>query len=163
MKLQKKNNENGYVMVWVLIMALAIMVFMVAAMELASSYYRRSNREYLNRQVHFTAASIAQIAVAEFTEDQEGVLRLAVMEELKPYIEEEPLSEEVAVTPIVWKLDSSMGTCTMTGIYDTDTKQLILTAEAEMGPSKESISVVLEIDELAEDSSWTLVRYEPGN
>ena len=51
----------------------------------------------------------------------------------------------------------------MTGIYDTDTKQLILTAEAEMGSSKESISVVLETDELAEDSSWTLVRYEPGN
>ena len=181
----QKNGKEGYVLGWVVIMVLVLMILVTAILFASTAYYRQSFREYNDRQAYLTARSIVQTAAADFTGSGSGELRDVLLDEISVYLKEEPDSESQAAPPdeaadkptdkptdkpdtgypipkIKFQLDSTMGSCTMTGYYMPDEDLLILTAEARKGGSTEIMTVYLQHSPESEEEPWAVLGYERG-
>ncbi|GKG98962.1 hypothetical protein CE91St54_08930 [Hungatella hathewayi] len=185
----QKNGKEGYVLGWVVIMVLVLMILVTAILFASTAYYRQSFREYNDRQAYLTARSIVQTAAADFTGSGSGELRDVLLEEISAYLKDEPDSESQAAPPdeaadkptdkppdkptdktdtgypipkIKFQLDSTMGSCTMTGYYMPDEDLLILTAEAKKGGSTEIMTVYLQHSPESEEEPWAVLGYERG-
>ena len=185
----QKNGKEGYVLGWVVIMVLVLMILVTAILFASTTYYRQSFREYNDRQAYLTARSIVQTAAADFTGSGSGELRDVLLEEISAYLKDEPDSESQAAPPdeaadkptdkppdkptdktdtgypipkIKFQLDSTMGSCTMTGYYMPDEDLLILTAEAKKGGSTEIMTVYLQHSPESEEEPWAVLGYERG-
>lgn len=181
----QKNGKEGYVLGWVVIMVLVLMILVTAILFASTAYYRQSFREYNDRQAYLTARSIVQTAAADFTGSGSGELRDVLLEEISAYLKDEPDSESQAAPPdeaadkptdkptdkpdtgypipkIKFQLDSTMGSCTMTGYYMPDEDLLILTAEARKGGSTEIMTVYLQHSPESEEEPWAVLGYERG-
>ena len=181
----QKNGKEGYVLGWVVIMVLVLMILVTAILFASTAYYRQSFREYNDRQAYLTARSIVQTAAADFTGSGSGELRDVLLDEISVYLKDEPDSESQAATPdeaadkptdkptdkpdtgypipkIKFQLDSTMGSCTMTGYYMPDEDLLILTAEARKGGSTEIMTVYLQHSPESEEEPWAVLGYERG-
>ena len=182
----QKNGKEGYVLGWVVIMVLVLMILVTAILFASTAYYRQSFREYNDRQAYLTARSIVQTAAADFTGSGSGELRDVLLDEISVYLKDEPDSESQASPPdeaadkptdkptdkpdteypipkIKFQLDSTMGSCTMTGYYMPDEDLLILTAEAKKGGSTEIMTVYLQHSpESEEEEPWAVLGYERG-
>ena len=181
----QKNGKEGYVLGWVVIMVLVLMILVTAILFASTAYYRQSFREYNDRQAYLTARSIVQTAAADFTGSGSGELRDVLLDEISVYLKDEPDSEtqdappdEAADKPtdkptdkpdtgypipkIKFQLDSTMGSCTMTGYYMPDEDLLILTAEARKGGSTEIMTVYLQHSPESEEEPWAVLGYERG-
>ena len=181
----QKNGKEGYVLGWVVIMVLVLMILVTAILFASTAYYRQSFREYNDRQAYLTARSIVQTAAADFTGSGSGELRDVLLDEISVYLKDEPDSESQAAPPdeaadkptdkptdkpdtgypipkIKFQLDSTMGSCTMTGYYMPDEDLLILTAEARKGGSTEIMTVYLQHSPEAEEEPWAVLGYERG-
>ena len=181
----QKNGKEGYVLGWVVIMALVLMILVTAILFASTAYYRQSFREYNDRQAYLTARSIVQTAAADFTGSGSGELRDVLLDEISVYLKDEPDSESQAAPPdeaadkptdkptdkpdtgypipkIKFQLDSTMGSCTMTGYYMPDEDLLILTAEARKGGSTEIMTVYLQHSPESEEEPWAVLGYERG-
>lgn len=181
----QKNGKEGYVLGWVVIMVLVLMILVTAILFASTAYYRQSFREYNDRQAYLTARSIVQTAAADFTGSGSGELRDVLLDEISVYLKDEPDSESQAASPdeaadkptdkptdkpdtgypipkIKFQLDSTMGSCTMTGYYMPDEDLLILTAEARKGGSTEIMTVYLQHSPESEEEPWAVLGYERG-
>lgn len=181
----QKNGKEGYVLGWVVIMVLVLMILVTAILFASTAYYRQSFREYNDRQAYLTARSIVQTAAADFTGSGSGELRDVLLDEISVYLKDEPDSESQAAPPdeaadkptdkptdkpdtgypiskIKFQLDSTMGSCTMTGYYMPDEDLLILTAEARKGGSTEIMTVYLQHSPESEEEPWAVLGYERG-
>lgn len=181
----QKNGKEGYVLGWVVIMVLVLMILVTAILFASTAYYRQSFREYNDRQAYLTARSIVQTAAADFTGSGSGELRDVLLEEISAYLKDEPDSEFQAAPPdeaadkptdkptdkpdtgypipkIKFQLDSTMGSCTMTGYYMPAEDLLILTAEAKKGGSTEIMTVYLQHSPESEEEPWAVLGYERG-
>ena len=181
----QKNGKEGYVLGWVVIMVLVLMILVTAILFASTAYYRQSFREYNDRQAYLTARSIVQTAAADFTGSGSGELRDVLLDEISVYLKDEPDSESQAAPPdeaadkptdkptdkpdtgypipkIKFQLDSTMGSCTMTGYYMPDEDLLILTAEAGKGGSTEIMTVYLQHSPESEEEPWAVLGYERG-
>ena len=181
----QKNGKEGYVLGWVVIMVLVLMILVTAILFASTAYYRQSFREYNDRQAYLTARSIVQTAAADFTGSGSGELRDVLLDEISVYLKDEPDSEAQAAPPdeaadkptdkptdkpdtgypipkIKFQLDSTMGSCTMTGYYMPDEDLLILTAEARKGGSTEIMTVYLQHSPESEEEPWAVLGYERG-
>ena len=181
----QKNGKEGYVLGWVVIMVLVLMILVTAILFASTAYYRQSFREYNDRQAYLTARSIVQTAAADFTGSGSGELRDVLLDEISVYLKDEPDSESQAAPPdeaadkptdkptdkpdtgypipkIKFQLDSTMGSCTMTGYYMPDEDLLILTAEAKKGGSTEIMTVYLQHSPESEEEPWAVLGYERG-
>ena len=185
----QKNGKEGYVLGWVVIIVLVLMILVTAILFASTAYYRQSFREYNDRQAYLTARSIVQTAAADFTGSGSGELRDVLLEEISAYLKDEPDSESQAAPPdeaadkptdkppdkptdktdtgypipkIKFQLDSTMGSCTMTGYYMPDEDLLILTAEARKGGSTEIMTVYLQHSPESEEEPWAVLGYERG-
>ena len=181
----QKNGKEGYVLGWVVIMVLVLMILVTAILFASTAYYRQSFREYNGRQAYLTARSIVQTAAADFTGSGSGELRDVLLDEISVYLKDEPDSESQAAPPdeaadkptdkptdkpdtgypipkIKFQLDSTMGSCTMTGYYMPDEDLLILTAEARKGGSTEIMTVYLQHSPESEEEPWAVLGYERG-
>lgn len=181
----QKNGKEGYVLGWVVIMVLVLMILVTAILFASTAYYRQSFREYNDRQAYLTARSIVQTAAADFTGSGSGELRDVLLDEISVYLKDEPDSESQAAPPdevadkptdkptdkpdtgypiskIKFQLDSTMGSCTMTGYYMPDEDLLILTAEAKKGGSTEIMTVYLQHSSESEEEPWAVLGYERG-
>lgn len=185
----QKNGKEGYVLGWVVIMVLVLMILVTAILFASTAYYRQSFREYNDRQAYLTARSIVQTAAADFTGSGSGELRDVLLDEISAYLKDEPDSEFQAAPPdeaadkpadkptdkptdkpdtgypipkIKFQLDSTMGSCTMTGYYMPDEDLLILTAEAKKGGSTEIMTVYLQHSPESEEEPWAVLGYERG-
>lgn len=177
----QKNGKEGYVLGWVVIMVLVLMILVTAILFASTAYYRQSFREYNDRQAYLTARSIVQTAAADFTGSGSGELRDVLLDEISVYLKDEPDSESQASPPdeaadkptdkpdtgypipkIKFQLDSTMGSCTMTGYYMPDEDLLILTAEAKKGGSTEIMTVYLQHSPESEEEPWAVLGYERG-
>ena len=181
----QKNVKEGYVLGWVVIMVLVLMILVTAILFASTAYYRQSFREYNDRQAYLTARSIVQTAAADFTGSGSGELRDVLLDEISVYLKDEPDSESQAAPPdeaadkptdkptdkpdtgypipkIKFQLDSTMGSCTMTGYYMPDEDLLILTAEARKGGSTEIMTVYLQHSPESEEEPWAVLGYERG-
>ena len=181
----QKNGKEGYVLGWVVIMVLVLMILVTAILFASTAYYRQSFREYNDRQAYLTARSIVQTAAADFTGSGSGELRDVLLDEISVYLKDEPDSESQAAPPdeaadkptdkptdkpdtgypipkIKFQLDSTMGSCTMTGYYMPDEDPLILTAEARKGGSTEIMTVYLQHSPESEEEPWAVLGYERG-
>ena len=177
----QKNGKEGYVLGWVVIMVLVLMILVTAILFASTAYYRQSFREYNDRQAYLTARSIVQTAAADFTGSGSGELRDVLLDEISVYLKDEPDSESQASPPdeaadkptdkpdtgypipkIKFQLDSTMGSCTMTGYYMPDEDLLILTAEARKGGSTEIMTVYLQHSPESEEEPWAVLGYERG-
>ena len=182
----QKNGKEGYVLGWVVIMVLVLMILVTAILFASTAYYRQSFREYNDRQAYLTARSIVQTAAADFTGSGSGELRDVLLDEISVYLKDEPDSESQAAPPdeaadkptdkptdkpdtgypipkIKFQLDSTMGSCTMTGYYMPDEDLLILTAEARKGGSTEIMTVYLQHSPESEEEPWAVLGYERGD
>ena len=167
------------------VLVLALMILVTAILFASTAYYRQSFREYDDRQAYLTARSIVQTAAADFTGSGSGVLRDVLLDEISVYLKDEPDSESQAAPPdeaadkptdkptdkpdtgypipkIKFQLDSTMGSCTMTGYYMPDEDLLILTAEARKGGSTEIMTVYLQHSPESEEEPWAVLGYERG-
>ena len=181
----QKNGKEGYVLGWVVIMVLVLMILVTAILFASTAYYRQSFREYNDRQAYLTARSIVQTAAADFTGSGSGELRDVLLDEISVYLKDEPDSESQAAPPdeaadkptdkptdkpdtgypipkIKFQLDSTMGSCTMTGYYMPDEDLLILPAEARKGGSTEIMTVYLQHSPESEEEPWAVLGYERG-
>lgn len=181
----QKNGKEGYVLGWGVIMVLVLMILVTAILFASTAYYRQSFREYNDRQAYLTARSIVQTAAADFTGSGSGELRDVLLDEISVYLKDEPDSESQAAPPdeaadkptdkptdkpdtgypipkIKFQLDSTMGSCTMTGYYMPDEDLLILTAEARKGGSTEIMTVYLQHSPESEEEPWAVLGYERG-
>ena len=181
----QKNGKEGYVLGWVVIRVLVLMILVTAILFASTAYYRQSFREYNDRQAYLTARSIVQTAAADFTGSGSGELRDVLLDEISVYLKDEPDSESQAAPPdeaadkptdkptdkpdtgypipkIKFQLDSTMGSCTMTGYYMPDEDLLILTAEARKGGSTEIMTVYLQHSPESEEEPWAVLGYERG-
>ena len=181
----QKNGKEGYVLGWVVIMVLVLMILVTAILFASTAYYRQSFREYNDRQAYLTARSIVQTAAADFTGSGSGELRDVLLDEISVYLKDEPDSESQAAPPdeaadkptdkptdkpdtgypipkIKFQLESTMGSCTMTGYYMPDEDLLILTAEARKGGSTEIMTVYLQHSPESEEEPWAVLGYERG-
>lgn len=181
----QKNGKEGYVLGWVVIMVLVLMILVTAILFASTAYYRQSFREYNDRQAYLTARSIVQTAAADFTGSGSGELRDVLLDGISVYLKDEPDSESQAAPPdeaadkptdkptdkpdtgypipkIKFQLDSTMGSCTMTGYYMPDEDLLILTAEARKGGSTEIMTVYLQHSPESEEEPWAVLGYERG-
>ena len=181
----QKNGKEGYVLGWVVIMVLVLMILVTAILFASTAYYRQSFREYNDRQAYLTARSIVQTAAADFTGSGSGELRDVLLDEISVYLKDEPDSESQAAPPdeaadkptdkptdkpdtgypipkIKFQLDSTMGSCTMTGYYMPDEDLLILTAEARKGGSTDIMTVYLQHSPESEEEPWAVLGYERG-
>ena len=181
----QKNGKEGYVLGWVVIMVLVLMILVTAILFASTAYYRQSFREYNDRQAYLTARSIVQTAAADFTGSGSGELRDVLLDEISVYLKDEPDSESQAAPPdeaadkptdkptdkpdtgypipkIKFQLESTMGSCTMTGDYMPDEDLLILTAEARKGGSTEIMTVYLQHSPESEEEPWAVLGYERG-
>lgn len=185
----QKNGKEGYVLGWVVIMVLVLMILVTAILFASTAYYRQSFREYNDRQAYLTARSIVQTAAADFTGSGSGELRDVLLDEISVYLKDEPDSESQAAPPdevadkpadkptdkptdkpdtgypiskIKFQLDSTMGSCTMTGYYMPDEDLLILTADAKKGGSTEIMTVYLQHSPESEEEPWAVLGYERG-
>lgn len=181
----QKNGKEGYVLGWVVIMVLVLMILVTAILFASTAYYRQSFREYNDRQAYLTARSIVQTAAADFTGSGSGELRDVLLDEISVYLKDEPDSESQAAPPdeaadkptdkptdkpdtgypipkIKFQLDSTMGSCTMTGYYMPDEDLLILTAEARKGGGTEIMTVYLQHSPESEEEPWAVLGYERG-
>lgn len=185
----QKNGKEGYVLGWVVIMVLVLMILVTAILFASTAYYRQSFREYNDRQAYLIARSIVQTAAADFTGSGSGELREVLLDEISAYLKDEPDSESQAAPPdeaadkptdkppdkptdktdtgypipkIKFQLDSTMGSCTMTGYYMPDEDLLILTAEAKKGGSTEIMTVYLQHSPESEEEPWAVLGYERG-
>lgn len=181
----QKNGKEGYVLGWVVIIVLVLMILVTAILFASTAYYRQSFREYNDRQAYLTARSIVQTAAADFTGSGSGELRDVLLDEISVYLKDEPDSESQAAPPdeaadkptdkptdkpdtgypipkIKFQLDSTMGSCTMTGYYMPDEDLLILTAEARKGGSTEIMTVYLQHSPESEEEPWAVLGYERG-
>ena len=181
----QKNGKEGYVLGWVVIMVLVLMILVTAILFASTAYDRQSFREYNDRQAYLTARSIVQTAAADFTGSGSGELRDVLLDEISVYLKDEPDSESQAAPPdeaadkptdkptdkpdtgypipkIKFQLDSTMGSCTMTGYYMPDEDLLILTAEARKGGSTEIMTVYLQHSPESEEEPWAVLGYERG-
>ena len=181
----QKNGKEGYVLGWVVIMVLVLMILVTAILFASTAYYRQSFREYNDRQAYLTARSIVQTAAADFTGSGSGELRDVLLDEISVYLKDEPDSESQAAPPdeaadkptdkptdkpdtgypipkIKFQLDSTMGSCTMTGYYMPDEDLLILTAEARKGGSTEIMTVYIQHSPESEEEPWAVLGYERG-
>ena len=181
----QKNGKEGYVLGWVVIMVLVLMILVTAILFASTAYYRQSFREYNDRQAYLTARSIVQTAAADFTGSGSGELRDVLLDEISVYLKDEPDSESQAAPPdeaadkptdkptdkpdtgypipkIKFQLDSTMGSCTMTGYYMPDEDLLILTAEARKGGSTEIMTVYLQHSPESEEEPWAVLGYVRG-
>ena len=185
----QKNGKEGYVLGWVVIMVLVLMILVTAILFASTAYYRQSFREYNDRQAYLTARSIVQTAAADFTGSGSGELRDVLLDESSVYLKDEPDSESQAAPPdevadkpadkptdkptdkpdtgypiskIKFQLDSTMGSCTMTGYYMPAEDLLILTAEAKKGGSTEIMTVYLQHSPESEEELWAVLGYERG-
>ena len=181
----QKNGKEGYVLGWVVIMVLVLKILVTAIQFASTAYYRQSFREYNDRQAYLTARSIVQTAAADFTGSGSGELRDVLLDEISVYLKDEPDSESQAAPPdeaadkptdkptdkpdtgypipkIKFQLDSTMGSCTMTGYYMPDEDLLILTAEARKGGSTEIMTVYLQHSPESEEEPWAVLGYERG-
>ena len=181
----QKNGKEGYVLGWVVIMVLVLMILVTAILFASTAYYRQSFREYNDRQAYLIARSIVQTAAADFTGSGSGELREVLLDEISAYLKDEPDSESQAALPdeaadkptdkptdkpdtgypipkIKFQLDSTMGSCTMTGYYMPDEDLLILTAEAKKGGSTEIMTVYLQHSPESEEEPWAVLGYERG-
>ena len=112
-------------------------------------------------------------------------MRDVLLDEISVYLKDEPDSESQAAPPdeaadkptdkptdkpdtgypipkIKFQLDSTMGSCTMTGYYMPDEDLLILTAEARKGGSTEIMTVYLQHSPESEEEPWAVLGYERG-
>ena len=181
----QKNGKEGYVLGWVVIMVLVLMILVTAILFASTAYYRQSFREYNDRQAYLTARSIVQTVAADFTGSGSGELRNVLLDEISVYLKDEPDSESQAAPPdeaadkptdkptdkpdtgypipkIKFQLESTMGSCTMTGYYMPDEDLLILTAEARKGGSTEIMTVYLQHSPESEEEPWAVLGYERG-
>lgn len=163
---KRREQDDGYVLGWVVIMVMALTIMVTGVMAAASAYYRQSLREYNERQAYLTARSVLETAAADFTGKEPGKLEGAIMDEGYKVLEggdKATVSEAEAYLKIKVQLDSSMGTCTLNCRYLQEEECLIMTATAKKGDSTEAMTAYLKRENKEAESRWTVLRYESGD
>lgn len=183
---KRKHGEEGYVLGWVVIMVMVMTILVTAVLAVSSAYYRQKLRVYNERQAYLTARSAVEMAAADFTGEDSGELREAILEELSGDLGEksgelrekgvktgdsgsvgqespEAGAVSVPVPEITFCFDASMGSCIMYGWYLPEDGSLTLTAAAEKKGSREQMTVYLQRDLKNEGEQWTVLGYERGD
>lgn len=153
---QRTGNNHGYVMGWVSLVLLVMSILMLSILSMAARYHSSVLNRRCRLQAYETASSVAELVVSELTgpgEEQSGLAQA-----VKEALESQSSFPEFEVEG----LGSDMGSCTVTLSYTEETKELIITAEAEYEGCQSVVEAVLYTGLKGEEMQWELGHYREG-
>lgn len=141
----RKENRNGSVLAWVIIVMMLLFFLMICMITLSGGYHARSVAQNKRRQTFLTASALAEALGENFVNhswDSRGAAKniLENLEAMEAFGGPVLVLDELEVEG----LDPSMGECRVKAVYDKNSRVLELTVACDLDGQRENAVVLLE-------------------